>query len=383
MKRIVTVFLAVVMTGMAASVMAAPRTVFFEHFSQEMCSTCPITAAAITQFRADYGYEDVAIISYWTQGSQALPDANNRAMEFYDEVLTPSVVCDGVYDVPEPPQEYADFVAAYNAYSGSSSPCSMSVLDCGGGNYTIHIEAESAFSGSLIVVAYEEYTDSHGATYACFGRQFVTPYSGESISATAGQTLDIPKTVTVGHSGVVAWIHDNAKADGGSRRFTPWAVLQSADSHAGGTPSTPTPTPTGSDTPTPTTPPGTPTATPAIPCDDIGCTIDMPSDYFRGGDPFYLNIYLCNIDAVQYEVPLFVILDVAGALFFAPSFTAFDKYDVILPPNEQILQVVLPEFNWPSNVGTASGLKFYAGMTNSQMSQLFGDLDMATFGWGN
>jgi len=305
-------------------------------------------------------------------------------MEFYDEVLTPSVICDGVIDIPAPPQEYQDFVDSYNARAGIPAPCTMAVVETGGGGYTIHIEAESAFSGSLMAVAYEEFTDTHGTTYACFGRQFVLPYYGQDISVGAGETLDVPINVTVGHSGVVAWIHGNGKDDPGSRRFTPWEVLQAADSHAGGTVPTPTPTPTGdTPTPTPTTPAGTPTATPEIPCDDVGCTIDMPSDYYRGGDEFYLNVYLCNTDSVEYEVPLFVILDVGGALFFAPSFSAFDKYDVILPPNQQTVQVVLPPFNWPSGVGTASGLNIYAGMTNPQMSQLFGDMDIFTFGWGN
>jgi len=369
MRRMVIFSLTLVLVGSLIPLQAAQRTVFFEHFSQELCSTCPITAAAVTQFRNDFGYEDVAIISYWTQGSQALPDANNRGLEFYDEILTPSVICDGTIDIPDPPQEYNDLVDAYNARSSIASPCTMSVLDNGGGSYTIHIEAESGFSGSLMAVAYEEYTDTHGSVYACFGRQFVLPYYGEPISLSAGETLDYPISVSVGHSGVVAWIHDSGKADDpGSRRFTPWEVLQSADSHAGG--SAPTPTPT-------------PTATPEIPCDDIGCTIDMPSDYFRGGDPFYLNVHLCNTDSVEYDVPLFVILDVAGALFFAPSFGSFDKYDVVLPPNQQTMQMVLPEFDWPGGVGTASGINIYAGMTNAQMTQLFGDMDSFTFGWGN
>jgi len=386
MKNYPITLLIVLLLSVTYSAQAAPRTVMFEHFSQENCSTCPITAEAISNFRTDYGYQDVAIISYWTQGSQAIPDGNNRGLEFYDTVLTPSVIADGLIDIPSPPQEYQDFVDSYNARAGEPSPCTMSVIDNGGGSYTIQIVAESAFNGNLMVVAYEDFTDSHGSRYACFAREFVTPYYGEDISLTAGQTLDIPKTVSVAHSGVVAWIHSSSKRNPGSRRFFPMEVLQAADSHNGSSPSTPTPTPTGGSetpTPTPTTPAGTPTSTPAIPCDDISATIDMPSDYFRPGDDFYVDVYLCNTDSVEYEVPLFVILDVLGQYFFAPTFSEFDKYDVILPANDMTKVEVLPMFSWPEGAGSASGIVFYAGMTNTQMNQLFGDLDSKTFGWGN
>ncbi|MCD4653109.1 hypothetical protein K8T06_04165 [bacterium] len=383
-KQTLFIILITLSICIALSVQAAPRTVMFEHFSQEMCSTCPETAEAISTFRDDYSYQDVVIISYWTQGSQAIPDGTNRGMEFYDEILTPCVIGDGLIDIPAPPQEYQDFVNTYNARAGESSPCTMSVICNGGNSYTIQIMAESAFSGTLMVVAYEKYTDTHGTRYACFGREFVTPYYGEDISLTAGQTLEIPKTVSVGHSGVAAWIHTSAKNNSNSRRFFPMEVLQAADSH--NETSTPTPTPTGGSetpTPTPTTPAGTPTATPEIPCDDNGVTIDMPSDYFRGGDDFYVDVYLCNVDGVEYELPLFVILDVMGTMFFAPSFGAYDNYIVTLAANGLTRVEVLPLFPWPSDVGSVSGINFYAGMTNSQMSELFGDYDVETFGWGN
>lgn len=385
MKRTVTIILFAAVLFTALSVQAAPRTVFFEHFSQEQCATCPITAAAITSFRNDYSYADVATISYWTQGSQAIPDGNNRGLEFYDNVLTPSVICDGIINIENPPQEYTDFVNAYNSQASVSAPCTMNIADNGGGSYTIQIVAEEAFTGSLMVVAYEEFTDGHGATYACFARQFVTAYGGESISAAANETLNINKTVSVGHSGVVAWIHNDGKSLPGNRRFTPWEVMQAADSHGGSAPDpTPTPTPTGgNETPTPTTPPGTPTATPQIPCDDNGATIDMPSDFFRGGDDFFLDVYVCNVDNTEYELPLFVILDVYGALFFAPSWSAFDNYTAILPANQLTRFEVLPLFTWPAGVDAASDIKVYAGLTNAQMSALWGDLSSVTFGWGN
>ncbi len=387
MNRSFTSFLIVLTLVVVAAGQAAPRTVMFEHFSQEACLTCPIAAEAIATLRANYNYDDVTIISYWTQGSQAIPDGNNRGLQFYDEVITPSIVTDGLLDIPNPPQTYASLVDAYNSRSSTGSPCTMAVVNTGGNAYTIQIVAEEAFSGSLVVVAYSQFTDEHSTYYPCFAREFVTPYYGESISASAGQTLNINKSVSCPtHDGVVAWIHTDGKQDPESRRFTPWEVIQSADSHAGGT--LPTPTPTGSCTATPTptsgTPTsGTPTATPEIPCDQTGALIDMPSDFFRPGDQFFIDVYLCNMDSIEYNVPLFVILNVYGAYFFAPSFTAFDKYNVTLPANDQIVVNVLPLFNWPTGAGQAANILLYAAMTDPQITQLFGAMDMKTFGWGN
>ncbi len=382
MNRSFSCFLIVLTLTLVTAAQAAPRTVMFEHFSQEACLTCPIAAEAIASLRANYNHEDIAIISYWTQGSQAIPDGNNRGLQFYDEVITPSIVADGLLDIPNPPQTYDSLVDAYNSRSGTDSPCTMAVVNTGGNSYTIQIVAEQAFNGSLVVVAYSQFTDSHSAYYPCFAREFVTPYYGESISASAGQTLTINKTVTCpAHDGVVAWIHTNGKQEPGSRRFTAWEVIQSADSHAGGT--IPTPTPTGSCTATPTPTSGTPTATPAIPCEQTGALIDMPSDFFRPGDQFFIDVYVCNMDSIEYNVPLFVILDVYGSYFFAPSFSAFDNYDITLPANDQIVVNVLPLFNWPDGAGEASGIKLYAAMTDPQITNLFGTMDMKTFGWGN
>lgn len=382
MHRAVFYSLLILILSIGTTVQGASRTVMFEHFSQEACLTCPVAAESIASLRANYNYQDVAIISYWTQGSQAIPDGNNRALQFYDEVITPSIVADGVIDIPNPPQTYDSLVDSYNARAGEYSPCTMEVINTGGNGYTIQIVAEEAFSGYLVAVAYSEFTDEHEAYYPCLAREFLTPFAGETISVSGGQTLNINKTVTCPlHDGVVAWIHTTGKNEPGSRRFTPWAVLQAADSHAGG--SLPTPTPTGSVTATPTPTSGTPTATPFIPCDQVGVTIDMPGEFFRPGDNFFVDVYLCNTDAVDYYVPLFVILDVYDALFFAPSFSAFDKYDVTLPADEQIIQNVLPPFNWPQGAGEASNIHFYAAMTDPQISQLFGTMDSVTFGWGN
>jgi len=147
---------------------------------------------------------------------------------------------------------------------------------------------------------------------------------------------------------------------------------------------TPTPTPTGGPTQTPTpTPTGTgptPTPTPTSGCDTLGVTIEMPSDDYGPGDPCYLKVHICNPGDNLGGTPLFVILDVYGDLFFAPAFNEFDYYSINLLSGTQI-KTVLSEFPWPSGAGTATGLWWYAGMTDPQISTLQGDMDTFDFGW--
>jgi outer membrane protein assembly factor BamB len=146
--------------------------------------------------------------------------------------------------------------------------------------------------------------------------------------------------------------------------------------------STATPEPTG--TPEPTETPeatGTPEPTATPDCGTLGCRIDLPADMFEAGDIFYCNVIICNPGTdVYYGVPVFVILDVYGMLFFAPQFDHFSYLLENIRPGESMLQIVQP-FAWPVNAGEASGIFWYAGMTNETFSDLFGDIDMKEFGW--
>jgi len=95
----------------------------------------------------------------------------------------------------------------------------------------------------------------------------------------------------------------------------------------------------------------------------------------------HCSVHVCNTDPVTYtDVPVFVILDVYGMLFFAPSFGAFDYYDDPIPPGTTTIQV-LPSFPWPAGAGEAHDIHFYAAMTNPAMTDLMGDMDMFAFGW--
>jgi len=151
-------------------------------------------------------------------------------------------------------------------------------------------------------------------------------------------------------------------------------------------PRTATPTPTRTPTPGPgtSTPTLTPTPTPqATPtCGELGCVIDMPSHEFRAGDVCSCWVTVCNpSDRYYVGVPLFVLLDVFGSYYFAPSFAGFETFESLsLGPGQQEFQVV-PEFYWPAGTGIASGICWYAAMTDPGVTQLFGSLGTFTFGW--
>ena len=132
-------------------------------------------------------------------------------------------------------------------------------------------------------------------------------------------------------------------------------------------------------TPTPGTPTPTPTSGPA--CDTLGVTISMPATHFVAGSLCNTVVTVCNPSHNTYsDVPLFVILDVYGTLFFWPSFTEFDYQEINVVPGESTM-TILPDFYWPAETGSADNIHWYAGMTTPEMSALMGEFDMWTFGW--
>lgn len=116
-------------------------------------------------------------------------------------------------------------------------------------------------------------------------------------------------------------------------------------------------------------------------CFETGCTISMPSHDFEEGDRCYCSIELCNAESATFmNIPLFVVLDVYGSYYFAPSFTDMDWYRVTVARGKMGISI-LPCFDWPAGAGTAKGITWLAAMTNSQMTELIGEMGTFTFGW--
>ncbi len=140
---------------------------------------------------------------------------------------------------------------------------------------------------------------------------------------------------------------------------------------------TPIPTHTAPPTPTPTT--TLPTPTPE--CTDWSAEITMPADNYMAGDLCYCYVYVCNpTDYSESDLPLFVILDVYGTLFFGPDFSEFNYYRIFLPPGRTFVEV-LPGFYWPDNAGRAENIRWYAALTDPAVTQIIGEWDVFDFSW--
>ncbi len=116
-----------------------------------------------------------------------------------------------------------------------------------------------------------------------------------------------------------------------------------------------------------------------------GATLFMPSHEFHPDDICSCAVTVCNATGtILSEYPLFVILDVYGALYFAPGFTEdFDNYLDPYPnfPAGETTVTVVDEFRWPDKMGRGSGIVFYGALTTPEISEIFGEWDSWEFGW--
>ncbi len=149
---------------------------------------------------------------------------------------------------------------------------------------------------------------------------------------------------------------------------------------------TPTPgvSPTPGDTPTPTgTPEPTPTYTPLPVTVDV--RVSMPYSMYAAGTPCWCVVFV-TIDGESPLIghPLFVLLDVFGQYFYAPSFNSeYDNYLEIYPeftPGETSVTVI-DMFEWPSGAGAASGIVWYAAITDPEVTVIRGNVGSFEFGW--
>lgn len=121
---------------------------------------------------------------------------------------------------------------------------------------------------------------------------------------------------------------------------------------------------------------------PATECDIFRARIFMPHRWYTPGRECFCDIHLNNPDlGTLYDAKLFVVLNIAGGYFFAPSMAAYDWYPVTIPPGEAVLHV-LPAFLWPENAGTCSDAYWLTAILSSDLSMVYGDIDTFEFAWG-
>ncbi len=113
----------------------------------------------------------------------------------------------------------------------------------------------------------------------------------------------------------------------------------------------------------------------------LAVQLEMPSHEFHPGDPCRLDAICTNEGTLRSNIVLIVVLDALGNLYFWPSWNQSMDYDVISIPNGSTSISVLPEFEWPDETGEAAGLTFYAGLMDSNQTNLYGDIASWPFGW--
>ncbi len=117
---------------------------------------------------------------------------------------------------------------------------------------------------------------------------------------------------------------------------------------------------------------------------ELGVKLEMPSEYYRPGDECYLTAWLGNPGDPIAAVPLFVLLDVEGMFFFWPEWKMLPdvSYGIVSLLSGTTPVEILPVFQWPAGVGSASGIRFMGAMTDPAMTELLGTMDIISFGWG-
>ncbi len=143
---------------------------------------------------------------------------------------------------------------------------------------------------------------------------------------------------------------------------------------------TATPTFAATDTPTPvpTDPATTPAPTETPRADEPVLDLMLNQTDFGANDPFELIISI-EYSGVSISVELYVILDVYGEYWFYPGWTqALDFQTLML---DMDFNDVILAFQWPAGAGSASNLKFWAGLLEAGSVNLLGNVDSVTFGY--
>ena len=120
--------------------------------------------------------------------------------------------------------------------------------------------------------------------------------------------------------------------------------------------------------------------------DDVRVELWMPATTFSPGYLSRCKVTVHNpYTRAISDRPLFVILEIAGALFFAPAFNEFDNYSddypLFYPGLTEI--PVLPAFTWPAGLGSFDGCIWYAALSNPAMTDIYGTMDIWEFGWSD
>ncbi len=118
-----------------------------------------------------------------------------------------------------------------------------------------------------------------------------------------------------------------------------------------------------------------------------GVKLDLSRSIYSPGDIFHLNaLVLSNSGATWFNSRIFVILEVYGHFWFAPSWIDMDNgidfYSMDVPgQNFSHVINVIPPFAWPHVDHDADNLFLYGAITDTDITTILGNLDMVDFGY--
>ncbi len=116
-------------------------------------------------------------------------------------------------------------------------------------------------------------------------------------------------------------------------------------------------------------------------CTDVMPRIMMPASHYSEGMICWCRSEICVPDGLDLgQDPLFVILEVAGAYFFAPSFLSFDYYSPTWISGTNTVQI-LDGFSWPDTSENAFSARWYTAVTDPGVTQVIGQVGMFDFDW--
>ncbi len=125
-------------------------------------------------------------------------------------------------------------------------------------------------------------------------------------------------------------------------------------------------------------------ATPTPCCDTTGVRLIAPQNPILSSDAFYLDLEITNArpDVLENH-RIFVILDVGGMLFFAPSWTpgpsGIDSYSMSIPRGVYTRRIIEP-VPWP-DLGGGGEAWFLAAITDPGITRVVGEISVRDVVW--
>ena len=205
-----TIALAVPVTDDAEAAVATDRIVLVEIITAGWCSNCVIADGALDGMDDDYSRDELVVLAWHRSDALSFADGNAR-QTYYGNPYQPDVFFDGVVEVAG---NKGNVDANRNAYEvaydqrASIAPGLVIALDgytdttSGAGEVWVNVTADVAPTQTdlrLHVVVFEDdfgpWNGGNGVNYHDWvAREMLTGTSGESITPTAGQTLDLHYT---------------------------------------------------------------------------------------------------------------------------------------------------------------------------------------------